>query len=200
MKTKRLLALVLALVLALGLALPAFAEANWDDFYIVTQPPENLFIPRGEGFTLNVEVNIPEGVKRVTYQWRCIDRTGHRDLEGATEATLRLNSGDPNYPNSTNSRDFPGSAYYIMYYCIVTGYDDAGSSKIRSSISSDVAVEGSFGRKLYSLTLEPFVYAFFYGIDAYIVGLVFYPVFLVQRFIDNFKVVFLGVHPSRPWS
>ena len=45
------------------------AATDWDDFYIITQPPENLYVPYGESFALSVEVNVPDGVDAVTYQW-----------------------------------------------------------------------------------------------------------------------------------
>jgi len=51
-------------------------------------------------------------------------------------------------------------------------------------------LEGSFWDKLYSLTLEPFVYAF-ESMDVYSFVLPFlYSSFLVQRYIANYSAVF----------
>ena len=83
---RRILALAVVLALALALAMPAMAAVNWDDFYIIKQPPEVLYVRNGESFTLSVEAKTPDGVSLVTYQWY----RGYGDwIEGATTATSR---------------------------------------------------------------------------------------------------------------
>ena len=195
--TKRLLALLLSLALAFGLALPAFAAnaIDWDDFYIITPLWTEVYVPHGESVTLNMEVNIPEGVERVTYQWYSSGiYNNDKPIKGATTDTLQLSPRDSDYPtkssNSYKGMDaIPGGAHYLVYYCEITVYDDVGNSKMLFRAIC-VTVEGSFLRKLYSLTLEPFVYAFLYGFDLYVVGLLLFPVWLIERYVANFKAVF----------
>jgi len=196
--TKGILALLLALALAFGLSLPALAAVNWDDFYIITQA-QDLYVKHGESFTLSVEVNIPDGIDRVTYQW-CREYTNR--IEGATEATLQLSPGDPDYPQSsffdyvnTNYSPGPGGSHRAYYYCLITAYpeDSAIQPITREYRYATVMVEGSFGRKLFSLTLEPFVYVFKVCMDIFFFvgpfGFIYYPFWLIERYIASFKAV-----------
>lgn len=197
---KRCVALCLALTLTFCLALPAMAAVNWEDFdwedIEITVEPQTLYVPRGESFTLSAQVNLPAGVERVTYQWHRGSGLGAYDgyaalIEGATSATLTLSPGDPDYPSFSNqaSTYFRANGAYRLfqpYTCEVTAYDSDGNCKTIWN-SAELEVEGSFWVKLYGVTLEPFVYAWETGLDMYGFGLVFFPIFLVQRYIDNFS-------------
>ena len=122
--TKRLLAALLALALALTLALPAMAAAgpqsavNWDEFYIITQP-QSQTIAHGESFTLSVEVNVPEGVTWVEYQWR---RSGGH-IADATEAVLMLSPGYPGYPRANRPYHSATGHYFVVITAVAEDED-----------------------------------------------------------------------------
>ena len=117
-QSKKLLAILLTLALALTLAAPAaFADEeatkpaiNWDDFYITSQPPEELSLPFGSDITLRIEVNAPEGTE-VTYQWLV-------SAEENSGQELRLSPGDFSYPKSA-----PYNRASAAYYCTITAVE-----------------------------------------------------------------------------
>ncbi len=200
---KKLLALLLTLVLAFALAAPAFAEepeppsaVNWDAFYI-TEQPQSQIVPHGEGFTLSVKVNAPEGVE-VTYQWR----NTHGDIvEGATSSTLQLDPDDPLYPQMPKSEHLSVVPYYYrraVYFCIITANvkDESGNVIDSAKIHSDYAnirIENTVLENLYSVTLEPFVYAGRMALATmllpfhFIVAPLYFWGFLYERFEQNIK-------------
>jgi len=142
--TKRILAILLNFALALGLAAPVMAAVNWNEFYIVTQP-QDLYVPNGEGFTLNVEMNIPDWVDEIAYQW--YNFNGMVPIEGATADTLLINPGDPDYPRS--SRSFfsgYGGSHVGHYICRITAYtEESGTqSRTHSTLHATVTAEGTF--------------------------------------------------------
>jgi len=125
--TKKLLTLLLALALGLGLGAPAaFAQTtvDWDDFYILTQP-QAAIVPYGSSFTLSVEVNVPEGVKVVSYVWRPYIGT----LGAGTGSVLHLSPGDYAYPEAYR----PYLAATEYYHCIITAVEeDANGNPVGS--------------------------------------------------------------------
>jgi len=219
--TQRLLAVLLTLVLAFGIGAPAMAEeivleeivfeaeasmeipveiaeapmeaaaVNWDDFYIITQPPKNLYVKRGESFTLSVEVNIPEGVE-VTYQWYAYETPSDRPIAGATAPSLQLGPGEAYYPNMWGAA---GSRYGYYTFGITATDNVSGQTKKLSIWPVAVSVEGTFFEKLYSVTFEPLVFGFsrmgdyfgFGGPFALLFGL---PYDVIQRYINSFKGLF----------
>ena len=118
-QTKKWFALLMALVLAFSLALPALAEAvpaevdtaaevtaadvdwdavNWDDFYIITQPPKEVTVPYGGDFSLSVEVNIPAGLEvRYLWAWTYSDSSSSAQW-GPEEPAFSCSPGDDHYP------------------------------------------------------------------------------------------------------
>jgi len=185
---KRVFTLALALTLVLALSLPALASVSEDDFGFSTEPPQNLYVPRGESFMLSVEVNVPEGFGEVEYQWYLRNSNGITSIEGATAATLQLSPDDPDYPNSSNRAKFSmGGSNLIVYSCGVV----ASNGRMISSDSAYVHVEGSFLEKLYGLTVEPIVYALGQVIASYGIGFILFPLSSIGRFIENFKGLFM---------
>jgi len=187
-QTKRLIALAVALVLALTLALPAMAAVNWEDFYIITEP-QGQTISRSESCTLSVEVNIPEGVDEVTYQWYARGEI----LAGATANTLQV-SPDDAYPKNAYS--------YTSFSCSITAIDnDDGQSRTLSTSQVTVRPKRTFGDKLYSVTLGPFAEAFarlpfifeqsrngsWLGFPVYLLSL---PIIILVNFIVNIIELF----------
>jgi hypothetical protein len=104
---KRILSLCLASVLCLGLGLPAFAAVDWDDFYLVTQPPEKLQVPFGTPFTVEIKVNAPQGAE-LTYQWGQVIDSGFYPykMEDATQPVFQCFPGDYAYPNAPAARPY----------------------------------------------------------------------------------------------
>ena len=172
------------------------SDVNWDDFYIITQPPRDLYVKRGESFTLSVEVNIPDGVE-VTYEWYSTGFSGL--IEGATAPALQLKPGDSDYPKAIplaanyNYRYEPGGSHGGSFQCRIIANADGETKQYWSNYAS-VHVAGSFLEKLYSLSLEPFVDTFtlcanlFYELGPF--GFLYYPILLIQRYIANYKTVF----------
>ena len=165
---KRMLAFVLALVLLLGFGAVASAEEappaiNWDEFYIITQPPEEQTIAFGESFTLSVEVNVPEGVTRVTYQWR---RSGG-NITDATEAVLTLSPDCPGYPRAQRPY-LPATEHYRVIITAVVEeaeYGDVIETRTLTSQTTTVTVPAErnrhFGDTLrniwYGIVMVPFM-------------------------------------------
>jgi len=191
--TKRILAVFLTLALALGLALPTMAAVNWDEFRI-TKQPQNLTIKHGDSFTLNVEVNVPDGVE-VEYQW-------HRllPIAGATASELEIGSDDTFlYPNAN------GSEYY---FCKITAYekDADGTTLASKTLTSDRACvtaqrvdpPKTFWDKINGITWEPFVDAFSLSLMNIVlsyglllpVSPILFLVYLIISFIQGFRGLF----------
>ena len=152
---KKLLALLLALLLGLGLSATAMAEdgdtaqadevsqeVNWDDFYIISQPPAELTIPFGEEFTLSVEVNVPEGAE-VSYRWyKEWDNTSGSDLiSDSTEPNLHCSPGDSYYPANSGIYIDPFRTTKATYFCIITAkeMDKDGNVVATKHLRSDNA-------------------------------------------------------------
>ena len=190
--TKKLLAILLTFVLALTLGLPAFAEVNWDDFRFTKGASFKQIVKHGKSFTIFVEVNIPDGVDRVEYQWYRI--LNNKLIEGATTATLQLSPNDPDYPNSSNSRRGTGGYLDAGYECVVTGYADGDVilSKTLKSGEFSVSVEGTFGDKLYSITISPFVEAHETLFPFYIIFPILYPLGVFSSFLANLTGLIFG--------
>jgi len=185
MKNKRILALLLALALALSLALPAAAVEPLD---LISRPPGTLYVKRGESFTLTVEVDIPEGVDEVTYQWYYF---GSVKVAGATSNTLLLSPGDEEYPKNHVYYSVTG-ATSERYTCRIAAIDSESGKEYGRWVSDiTVHVEGSFWAKLYSITLEPLVEAFNDIFDAFPLGLIYFPFTLIRGYVNNFKGLFL---------
>lgn len=135
---KKPLALLLALVLGLSLGAPALA-ANWDDFYIVTQP-QDLVIPFGGDISLSVRVNAPAGVE-VSYQWYSNANGNTYWVEEAKGPDLRCSLGNSRYfllPDLSKA----------SYCCAITGVErdtDGNAIETKTLISNNayVALEGS---------------------------------------------------------
>ena len=132
--TKRMLAILLTLILAFTLALPAMAEeseppVNWDELYIVTQPPEQLTVPFGADIVLSVEVSAPEGVV-VVYQWQI----GDRATPASEQPQLRLSPGSPYYP----AAEAPYLPTQVIYRAIITAIveDEYGNTAYMRVIQS----------------------------------------------------------------
>ena len=204
------LALLLALMLAFGIGAPAMAEevgfeaeaamespvqaaeapvaaaaVNWDEFSIINVSQTQI-ISRGESCTLSVEVNIPDGIDEVTYQW---SSTGEI-LAGATANTLQVRPDDAYYPKD--------AYHYTGFSCSITAIDnDDGQSKTLSLPRQiEVRIKRTFGEKLYSVTLGPFAEAFsllpfmfeesrngaWWGFPIYLLSL---PQFILANFLEN---------------
>ena len=193
--TQRMLAILLAFALALGLALPASAAVNWDDFYQTTGMPK-LIVKHGQSITIIKEVNIPDGVDRVEYQWYQGSYDNGKLIEGATTATLQLAPDHPEYPNPSNSEKRTAGYRYADYYCVYIAFANGDSKTLRSGITS-VRVEGTFWDKLYSITIYPFV-SLYTGSGAPLIILftVFFPLvipfFVFAEFINNVMGLFGG--------
>jgi hypothetical protein len=199
--TKKLLSLLLVFVLAFALAIPAaYAQEGeslfvWDEFYIITQP-QGKTVPHGESFTLSVEVSVPAGAT-VTYQWYLFNGSL---IEDAATSTLQLGSSDPGYPQMPKATS--GNVGYYRaehYYCIINAYekDTEGTIIDSATLNSDYAavkVENTFWEKLYSVTLEPFVFSIMGTFGAFIwvgpLALTGTLYFLIERYITNFRELF----------
>jgi len=187
---KRALALAAALALALALALPA-AAVNWDDFYIVKQPPETLYIRNGESFTLSVEANIPAGAGPVLYRWY---RSYGDWIEGAATATLRLSPGDFDYPGENTfvfGTPGPPGSHRAEYGCVITAFDLQGArvETIETTVAR-VNVKGSFWDTLYGLTLEPLAFGFSTLEIFFPIGPIVMIPYIIARYIGNFSWLF----------
>ena len=189
---KKWLAALLVFAMALTLALPAMAAVDWDDFHIITQT-QDLAIKKGESFTLRVEVNVPDGAE-VKYQWY---RYGS-EIPGATASALQLSPSDPDYPQMPKATSGNYHYYRLERYCCVIDANDPDGTELDTATlrSGDITVrvENSFWEKLYSVTLEPFVFAIMGTIGAFIwvgpLALTGSLYFLVERYITNFRELF----------
>jgi len=230
---RKSLALLLALMLAFGIGAPAMAEeieheeiafeaeaameasaeiaeapveasaVDWKDFYIITHP-QSQKIPRGESFTLNIEVNIPDGVE-VTYKWYTY---GWQPIEGATTPTLQLTPDDAYYPKAGNpySKIGTAGAQESSFYCKITAIDsDDGQSKTLDSKHVSVQVRGSFWERLSSVTVGPFKTVFdsllnpktgpetrrwYDKVFYFFFLLILSPFHLIGEYVENFKELF----------
>ena len=194
---KRALALAVALALALTLA-PLISAVNWYTDLKVITPPQDLYVPRGESLTLSFELNVPDTVAEVTYQW--LRGNQNIPIEGATTPTLHLNPGDLDYPQLSyrySDRFGPDGSYAVRYACLITAYakeENTSTPMVQLGFSEYVRVEGSLWSKLYCLTLEPFASALqmslgdlFFFVGPF--GLIYYPYFLILRYIENYKAM-----------
>jgi len=183
--TKCMLALLLTLALVLSFALPVAAAV--EPLNVISQPPSTVYVKRGESFTLTVEVEIPEGVDEVTYQWRYI---GSVKVAGATSNTLLLSPGDAEYPKRQYYYSVTG-ANSERYSCRIAGIDSE-SGKEYGRVVGDITVhvEGSFRDKLYSVTLEPLVASFNDIYDAFPLGLFFFLPNVINRYVENYRGLF----------
>ena len=189
--TKTLTALLLTIALVFSLALPAAAAANWDEF-AVTAKSQDMTVPHGAGFTINVQVNIPANAE-VTYQWH---REQGSAIAGATAPTLQLKPGDADYPQMPKATS-GNTPYYRAerYYCEITA-TEAGTADTKTLQSGPIAVrvKNSLLEKLYSITFEPFVFAAMGTAGAFIwvgpLALTGTLYFLVMRYVENFKELF----------
>ena len=130
---------------------PMTASAvNWEDFTIITHPPESLSVKHGESFTLSVEVNIPEGVE-MEYQWYCESNM----IPGATDAVLQVNRDDAVHP-----KNYANACTY--YYCRITGVEKKDGIEVsrewQNSASSVVDMKTM--KKTMGKLLEPIAEAF----------------------------------------
>jgi len=189
--TKRILALAVALALGFTLAVPAMAAVNWDDFYIITQPPEVLYVRNGESFTLSVEAKTPDGVSLVSYRW--YRRYGDW-IEGAETAVLRLSPGDPDYPGENTfvfGNPGPPGSHCAEYACVITVIDVYGARiETLETTVARVNVKGAFWDTLYGLTLEPFAIGFKTIEILFPIGIIIFPVYIIARYIENFRWLF----------
>jgi hypothetical protein len=161
--TKRMLAAFLTFARALGLALPTMAAVDWNQFNF-NKHPENKTINHGDGFTLCVDVNEPDGAT-VEYQWyyrSYLSDTGL--IENATSRELYLEPDSPYYPGSSKL-----GGTWAEYQCEITAYekDNEGDSHIVRSIYARVTRTRTFQEKLYSVTLEPWTQAFGYAATSF---------------------------------
>jgi len=207
---KKLLALLLALALGLGLALPAFAEeepppaVNWDDFYITAQPKSQRIAYKAD-FTLNVGVNIPEGVE-VSYRWKCwtrisnvdtktpINLWGSHGVPTANEATLRLSSDLHGYPGSSVPWP-PATPVDSAYVCEIVGTErdadgnEISSKTLRSNVA-EVRMDGSkkIGDLLYYIFVDPIDTAYYGGHNAFgPLAVFFLPILVPIFFVSNIQ-------------
>jgi len=163
--TKRILATLLTLALALTLALPTMAAVDWDEFRITARYLNgtrfsSILIKQGDSFTLSVEVNVPDGIDEVTYQWSWYRDGGSRGtIEGATTSELCLSPSDSYYPE----HQYMG-ADSTSYHCKITAYEKGSLGNDVSSQWLDapfsVYVERTPLDKIRDITVTPFVYAF----------------------------------------
>ena len=179
--------------------------AAWEDQFKTIVQPQDMTVKHGESIVLSAQANKPDGVSEVTYQWyRSInkDDTGiyYQAIEGATAPTLQLHPGNFDYPEQSGSiaynRYFQDAGHFAeWYFCVSTAVDSVtGLSKTSSSRAAYVKVRAAFGEKLYSVTLEPFVYAIqaCFGLILFAgpFSFLFWPVFLVQRYFGNVRGLF----------
>jgi len=190
--TKRLLAAVLTMALALGLALPAMAAVDWDAFKI-TKQPQDLTIKHGDSFTLSVEVSVPAGVE-VEYQWyRWMNGGGPKPIDGETAAIMIRKSNDSDYPSENR---------FYEYHCEITAHEE-GTGNLSKLTSNKARVdaeekEKDFLGKVYSVTVEPFVYAGKQTATSVLLSFgfliplapVWFLFFLVEGFINGFRGLF----------
>jgi len=133
--TKKLLAALLSLILVLSLVAPVMAEeiyaapanvvslaVNWDDFYIISQSPDELTVPFKSDFTLGVEVNIPAGAE-VTYQWEYViyGNLSSFRMENATEPVFHCSPGDVCYPTAPAARPYKEKSK--DFFCTITAVE-----------------------------------------------------------------------------
>jgi len=179
-----MLALLLTLALALSIALPAMAV---EPLNVISQPPRTVYVKRGESFTLTVEVEIPEGVDEVTYQWYYF---GSVKVAGATSNTLLLSPDDAEYPKRQFYYSVTG-ANSESYTCRIAAIDTESGKEYGRWVSDiKVHVEGSFRDKLYSVTLEPLVASHNEIFGAFPLGLFFFPFNVIKRYVDNYRGLF----------
>ena len=185
---------------------PVSASAfNWEDFYFITDLPQDLYVKRNKSFTLSVEVNIPDGVE-VTYQWYVgVDRT-YVPIEGATASTLQLGPDDDSYPKAENphSQIVEAGSRQSYFYCEITAIDSVDrQSETRYTRQATITVRGSFWERLSSVTVGPFKKLFdgwfipknshITGFDRWLLNffiLLVFPFFLVNEYAENFIALF----------
>jgi|GEM_PF-1315061 len=211
------LALLLALMLAFGIGASAMAEeieleteaamespaeiaeapvtpsaVDWNGLYVITDLPEDLYVPRGESFTLSVEISVPDAVE-VKYQWY----VGYGDyvpIEGATSPTLQLSSNDAYYPKAGNphSQIVKAGSRQSFFYCKVTVLDGEGTQLTQwTSNATDVRVQGTLGEWLYSVTVRPLKGAAGWVWNAFL-GLVGLPIRVLDFIALVFYMIFSG--------
>ena len=183
--TKKSLALLLALALSFGLGTHAAAEevgaaspVDWDQFRVVSQPPEELAVPYGSDLTLAVEVNVPAGGK-VTYQWRVLSGSLH-DVKNATGPVLHLSSGDDDYPKPRK----PYRNEHATYYCVVRAVEEDADSSVDAhqlEVKSVVTVQREraptpWEAFVYRWITEPFSVVLLLGLMSYGTGFFFFPI------------------------
>ena len=166
--------------------------SDWGKLCSVTnQPPQELYVPRGKSFALSAEVDFPEG-HEVTYQWY----EGRYDspIKGATARTLQLGPRDAGYPTYTSWHETSPGVSFDKYYCLitVTNSDDGQAITLRTSRAT-VYVGGALLHKLYGVTLDPFVIAFWVSWDnfGFVPISLLFPFVVITRYIANFKALFL---------
>lgn len=166
---KKSLAAVLALLLAFGVRAAVVAEPEPPDKpYIITEPYP---VAHGESFTLRVEMYVPEGWT-VQYQWQTYSNDSvYVDIPNATDATLYLSPGDPDYPNYT---DWPWRDKRISYQCTITSQDENGES-FHLTCGETVCVKAGMIWRTIGLILEFFESAFIVLLSP-----LWFPVFFVM--------------------
>ena len=165
--TKRLLSVILAFVFAVVLFIPALATEepeppiNWDEFTIVTQPPEWLELPFGADIVLSVEVSAPEGVT-VTYQWQI----GDRATPASEQPQLRLSPGSPHYPVASAPNQVTWATYRAIITATVEDEDgNAIETRTLQSRTVSVRIERERGPNIWEMLVNGFgVFMFFVGI------------------------------------
>jgi hypothetical protein len=187
---KKLLATLLTLALALSLALPAMAAVNWDEFRI-TKQPQDLTIKHGDSFTLSVEVNVPDGVHEVTYQWY---NKSLNPIENATSSELHFRPDDSYYP--TDSRLGGSQAEFQVWITAYIKNADDVVVVVRRILSNTVSVqtERTALGKFLDVTIAPFGYAFSSVIATAPVSVPLFPLaylyWLVLAYISGFRALF----------
>jgi hypothetical protein len=138
---KKLLSLMLVLAMCLILSAPAMAAVNWDDFYIISQTTENLIIPFGSTFSLEVKVNVPQGTE-VTYQWgEVISKHSYSyKMEDATQPVFQCSKGEYAYPNAPTARPYLNQTK--EYACTITAVEkDDNGNVVKSAVLVTQAVK-----------------------------------------------------------
>ena len=122
-RIKSLFTLLLATILAFGISAPALAEGELLETQIISITSDDIVItyhqhvPYREPFTLRVEVDLPEGVEIVSYQWlfRQYSFLPWKRIDGATDSVLHGAYGDSFYPEPTKI-----SGKVFMFCCEIT--------------------------------------------------------------------------------